>query len=573
LTFVRNIFFGLINNFKEFSKTQVTDGEIWLYRVVSLVALIVQIIWINFADVLVPGFSLNSSQYFVAAVCFMVFVHSFLPQLKVQSIELGKLTAGLTILLNSFYSVYVHNLHFSEILGSILTILVVFTLLKTYFSVALFSIVIVCSICPFLGYKDGLVPSELAMTLWACLTSISAATAFSRIFNFYKSRKQFEFTENLITSMSEGVVIHNRDHKITKMNIAANQILEVDSIAALGKTNGDPMWKTYHEDGSPMPPNEHPSFISITTGKKVLNFPIKYASEKTGQSKSLLVSSVPLFEDSETQPSSVLVTLLDVTLHKLREKEFNQQQALLFQAGKLTALGEMAAGIAHEINNPLAILSGKITIMKQMIQRNTKLNVDTLIDHFDKMEQTTLRISKIINMMRKFSRTENRDPFEVKSIRDLIEETFSMCRAVLSSEFVEVRMPLAEDFYIFCNPIQMEQVLMNLLQNARDAVRNEKEKWIEINCNDIGDSIQITCTDSGPRIPDDIAAKIMQPFFTTKEIGKGTGIGLSISKSIITQHKGTLVLNRQHPETQFIIQLPKAQNPNLIHEIDSRKVG
>ena len=101
---------------------------------------------------------------------------------------------------------------------------------------------------------------------------------------------------------------------------------------------------------------------------------------------------------------------------------------------------------------------------------------------------------------------------------------------------------------------------MNLLYNAKDAIKNLDEKWIRIQVEFVNDKVLFRITDSGKGIPNEIAKKIMQPFFTTKETGSGTGLGLSVSLGIAKSHSGTLVLNEDSPNTEFILTLPQKQN-------------
>lgn len=116
-----------------------------------------------------------------------------------------------------------------------------------------------------------------------------------------------------------------------------------------------------------------------------------------------------------------------------------------------------------------------------------------------------------------------------------------------------------EDLEIECRIIQIEQVLLNLLNNSFDAAQKSEEKWIRVEAIEFGDYIDIKVVDSGPRIPEEVADKIMQPFFTTKELGKGTGLGLSISTGIMKNHKGGLFLDRTASNTTFVMRLPRLQ--------------
>jgi signal transduction histidine kinase len=117
-----------------------------------------------------------------------------------------------------------------------------------------------------------------------------------------------------------------------------------------------------------------------------------------------------------------------------------------------------------------------------------------------------------------------------------------------------------------CRPTQITQVLLNLLNNARDAAEESEERWVQLDVTELADWIRISVTDSGKGIPVEIREKIMSPFFTTKAVGKGTGLGLSITKSIVDSHRGTLILDEESVQTRFVIELPKRQ-PQEAHEL------
>ncbi|HEX4924120.1 MAG TPA: ATP-binding protein, partial [Bdellovibrionales bacterium] len=117
------------------------------------------------------------------------------------------------------------------------------------------------------------------------------------------------------------------------------------------------------------------------------------------------------------------------------------------------------------------------------------------------------------------------------------------------------------ELVIACRPTQISQVLLNLLNNAHDAVAEQTEKWVKLDVRDLGDSVELSVTDSGAGIPPEIQEKIMQPFFTTKQIGEGTGLGLSISKGLVDSHHGQLRLDAKSKNTRFVVLLPKTQQP------------
>ena len=235
------------------------------------------------------------------------------------------------------------------------------------------------------------------------------------------------------------------------------------------------------------------------------------------------------------------------------------QQQLIVSASKMAALGEMAGGVAHEINNPLATiknLSGQI----QEIVDDNPLDRSLLKEMAADVEATTNRIAKIVQGLRSFSRNGSDDPYLTVNIHQIIEETLSFCRERMKHHGTNLTVSsFRKDLCLEGHATEISQVLLNLLNNADDAIADLKEKWIKISVVDKGDEVEIQVTDSGHGIPLDVQSKIFQPFFTTKEIGKGTGMGLSISTGIIQSHNGKLILDNHCLNTRFVIQLPKKQ--------------
>jgi len=236
-----------------------------------------------------------------------------------------------------------------------------------------------------------------------------------------------------------------------------------------------------------------------------------------------------------------------------------EQQQRSIHSAKMASLGEMAAGISHEINNPLTEIIGNAWQLRKAYANNemTPEDFESALQAIEKMSR---RISEIIKGMRLVSREGSSDPFRLTSLRSIIEETLVFCKTRFAQNDVDLRILQANtDIEIECRPSQISQVLLNLLNNAFDAIQSLPEKWVEIQVETGPQSIQIQVTDSGSGIPDDVAKKLMQPFFTTKEPGKGTGLGLSISRGIVDSHGGALFLDRGCAHTSFVIQLPKRQ--------------
>lgn len=232
-------------------------------------------------------------------------------------------------------------------------------------------------------------------------------------------------------------------------------------------------------------------------------------------------------------------------------------EAKLQQASKLSAMGEMAGGIAHEINNPLAIIVAKVSLIKHML-KSGKVDIPALESIATRVEDTTQRIARIIRGLRTISRDGERDAYVNQPLTRIISDTMDLCSERIKDHGIDFKADVAEDVVLTCRPVQISQVLMNLLANAVDAIDGAPEKWIRIEAQPLAaGGHEISVTDSGPGVPPDLDDKIMQPFFTTKPPGKGTGLGLSISRSIAQDHGGTLFLDRSSPRTRFVLRLPR----------------
>jgi len=231
-------------------------------------------------------------------------------------------------------------------------------------------------------------------------------------------------------------------------------------------------------------------------------------------------------------------------------------ELVMLQNTKMASLGQMAASVAHEVNNPVTIIHGTTELMKKALAAET-LDRSKISNGLERIGKTALRISKIVKALRMFSRSGITDPPLSVELKEIIEETLDLCRERFKDHAIELRINEVPELTIQCRPTQISQVLLNLLSNSLDAVSILNERWVAIDFEKLGnEQLLISVMDSGDGIPLDLQKYVMEPFFTTKEPGKGTGLGLPISKGIVEEHGGNFRLDTASERTRFVVELP-----------------
>ncbi|MDD4976531.1 MAG: PAS domain S-box protein [Bacteriovorax sp.] len=234
-------------------------------------------------------------------------------------------------------------------------------------------------------------------------------------------------------------------------------------------------------------------------------------------------------------------------------------QCSILQLEKLASLGEISAVVAHEINNPLAIIE---LVSKSLLNEMKKEVPD--INHVEvkinKITKSTNQIAKIVRGLKTISRNGNLEDFSEINLKNFMVDALSFSSAKCRQNEIFLKIGEIPDIQIECRPDQISQILLNLINNAQDAIWTNKERWIElsVNSDDHLNILYINIIDSGEGIADHIAKKILDPFFTTKEVGKGTGLGLSISATI-ARDNGRLYYEKKRNNTAFVLEIPMYQ--------------
>jgi signal transduction histidine kinase len=237
-----------------------------------------------------------------------------------------------------------------------------------------------------------------------------------------------------------------------------------------------------------------------------------------------------------------------------REKALKSAQAALVQSEKMSAFGQLGAGIAHEIKNPLAGILGLTQLSLRKIEKESLLAKNLSI-----IEKETNRCTTIIQNLLKFARQE-KVAFEPVEINGVVKDAMAIVEHQLEMHKVRLNQDLASDLPIISgNANQIQQVLINLMINAQQAMQGNHGEVTVTTANHNSGMIHVCISDTGPGIPEELQAKIFEPFFTTKEVGKGTGLGLSVSYGIIKEHNGKIsVKSSPDKGTEFKISLPVA---------------
>ena len=277
---------------------------------------------------------------------------------------------------------------------------------------------------------------------------------------------------------------------------------------------------------------------------------IETKMESSGETHHLM-STFSRLDNGGTISISIPIGELVETRKELREKE-----AIAKYSAKLATIGQMAAGVAHEVNNPLAIIQGSASIIADLVEEDP-IDRENLKLFSKKIITTTQRISQIVRSLRSLSRGGEKDPFEPLSLNNLVSSCLDISNHELKQLSINVILPdKKKDFMVLGREVELGQVLLNLLSNAIGAIKSSSERWVKFDYGHSDGHVWIEVSDSGKGIDPVVASKMMEAFFTTKEKNQGTGLGLSISLRIIEEHGGKLTYESDRQNTTFRILFP-----------------
>jgi len=403
-------------------------------------------------------------------------------------------------------------------------------------------------------------------------------------------RLEKEFSEELIQSQMDLVIVVDKSGMLTKVNRATLALLNYSEKEVIGKpasfilgSDMDSLRKGTLKtlDGKSIQNSE----IIILDSNSV-KIPISYNGAPLKDGKGKVTGTIGVGRDLRKQKKDRKLLEnysknLKLMVEK-RTKELRQKDTMLIQSGKLAALGEMATGIAHEINQPLNVIKMTTTGMLYFLGKGKTLPQEMLHKELASTDRQVERIRKIIDHLRVFSRKSENIETEEVDINISLKNSLIFVSEQLRLHQIEVEIDYAEFLpKVMADSNKLEQVFLNILSNARDAM-DEKEnldvgkqasknskgkeykKILKI-CSFVENGNAVAAiSDTGGGIPKDVRSKIFEPFFTTKEVGKGTGLGMSISYNIIKEFKGSLNFEvEEEVGTTFYIKLPIKKNQNI----------
>jgi signal transduction histidine kinase len=358
-----------------------------------------------------------------------------------------------------------------------------------------------------------------------------------------------EFSENIVESINVGILAAGLDDRVESWNTQIERLTGISREMAVGR----PLWALFPADLV----EQFERIRTDTDVRHIYKYVLRPAAKRAAVNGSangngngqapfreatLNVAIAPLVSRHQEHIGRLII-FDDVTDRAELEKR-------LVQADKLSSIGLLAAGVAHEVNTPLAVISNYAQMLAKQVG-----NDDQKSRMLDKIAKSTFRASEIVNGLLNFSRTSTTD-FGPVDLNRVVQETLSLVEHQLKNAGVEVRAALDPGVApVHGNAGKLQQVFLNLFLNARDAMEGGGVLEIRTSSEDM--SARVEVSDTGHGIAQEHLHRIYDPFFTTKATRKGTGLGLSVSYGIIQEHGGTIeVFSRPGGGTRFQVELP-----------------
>lgn len=236
------------------------------------------------------------------------------------------------------------------------------------------------------------------------------------------------------------------------------------------------------------------------------------------------------------------------------KKELDQTKLISMEKSQLASMGIIAGGVAHEINNPLSIISGTLNLVERSLEKN---DIEKAKHYLAKAHQSVERMAEIVGSIKSFYNSMAHDKLAKVDVHSIIEKSIEFAKERFRTGRCELESTSEEGkLFVVANEIKISQIILNLLFNSLEALNSKNSPWVKITTETSGSNVIISVIDSGNGIPEASVSELFTPFYTTKKLG--TGLGLPICLGIIKEIGGDLLYDNSSPNTKFDIIIPKA---------------
>lgn len=359
--------------------------------------------------------------------------------------------------------------------------------------------------------------------------------------------------ESILNSMEDTILILAESGEIKWCNYSATgltgyevDILRSADIAILIRKESDEAF--IYEEYIEMSPKE------FLKSKIDLNKVKTFLSKRTGERIPVLLSSTSLRSHGKRE---IVIVLHNMSQVVTEEREKREIQAQLMATAKMASLGEMGSGIAHELNNPLTVINGFASLVEENMKKGD-VSRDLLELGIKQITKNVNRMADIIKNLRTFSSSSEGETFKNVNLTDIYASVLGLCEQRFMSHSINLEvLPYDPSITIFGSKTQVAQMLVSLLSNSYDAIRGFDEKWIRIETLSDASHTIIKVRDSGKRPSKEVCQKMFNPFFTTKITSESSGIGLSVTQRMISDHGGDIKIDEKEEHTTFVLRFPK----------------
>jgi PAS domain S-box-containing protein len=369
----------------------------------------------------------------------------------------------------------------------------------------------------------------------------------------------------LIRGLRVGVVVQGPSTEVLVCNPAALELLGLDESQYAGRTSYDPEWNIVREDGTVFDAAARPMARVLASGQAVRNVVMGVFRPRTRDRVWLLVNAEPELDEAG-HIKQVVATLIDITERKRLESS-------LLEARKLESIGRLAGGVAHDFNNLLTVIIGSTSLAAGQLPAGSPIAAELAVA----LEAAT-RAGELTRQLLMFAR-KRAGTAKVVDVRRVLDEAAPLLRRVLGSAVI-LRLTCVGEVSIRIDPVELEQVLMNLAANARDAMPSGGTFSIRAE-NVLGPEedhrlVRLRVADDGAGMDAETRDRAFDPFFTTKDLGKGTGLGLATVHGVVVQHGGQISIESEPGRgTTFVIDFPaqRAQVPAAARPLSTESRG